>query len=254
MKTLGALLSTPLGCLWIASGILGICAAVAVARRGLATKYPGLLVYLVGSVARSAYLFYRADDGYGYRDAWLQTQWLSIGLWLILALDAGAALVRQVQINPGVAARLAGGAAIVAATSATVLWGYVDAPWGNVAATTFTQAALAAFVCALALIGVSVYTRSFGMRFGSNLRVFIAVVCGVLSAKALSFAWIRWSAGNVMEAQYLLVGGEAAARCLWLWGMRRWRQIVFSVPPQPGLVDEIERSDEWMVSEAKRRA
>lgn len=81
-------LTHPLIILMLCGILARLLVAGALARRGLAKKYPAVMVYLVVGALRSSWLIWcGVHSPTGYHDAWISTQWVPIILTTLLIWD-----------------------------------------------------------------------------------------------------------------------------------------------------------------------
>lgn len=78
---------SPTGELWLLKIAVEAALVGLLLKRRLATKYVGLMVYLLVAVAKSLTILYAMQSPGGYYPMWVRTHWLTIGAQGVLTMD-----------------------------------------------------------------------------------------------------------------------------------------------------------------------
>ena len=209
-------LSHPLIFTWLLTVMMKIAVLALLSRRGIVRKYPGLGLYLAGTVALSLYRLYGGlSSRTGYYDAYIATQWVQLLLYGVLVLDAYWAMARRFPRVLAFASAMAGAYGTLAAGAAWLLAGMHVPHWADNIASVIATSRNVTLTGTLFLMLARWWWFSSASGACANVRRYVDGAILLLAGQwlvALLFRILGPVAGNINYAMYAVT---TAALIVW---------------------------------------
>lgn len=199
----------------------GVCVAI-LWRRGLASRYPGLIAFLALGLLRSLWLLHGGlTSQTGYYERWMSTQWLPVMLYAGLTMDAFRLMASHFRAFKIPGLILGCVFFTVSALLAFSVSGVAVARWAEPASRWIFLMRQYSLFCLIAL-GISslVFDSMAGsVRMRSNVRAFVRISMLYFACEAVGSGLNR-AMGRVEIGNTLIVAAAIIASALWATRLR----------------------------------
>lgn len=239
----------PLILTWLCTVALKAAVLFFLFRRGIVRTYPGLSLYLAGTIALSLFRLYCGiQSKTGYHDAYVQTQWISLLLYGVLVLDAYWAMARRYPRVLAFASAMAGAYGTLAAGAAWLLAGFGVPYWADSVANAVATSRNVTLAGTLFLILARWWWFSSASGVARNVHRYVNGTILLLAGQwcvAVLFRLLGATSANINYAMYVIT---AAALIHWIrmdGGGEEWRRAPAPEnDPRQSLEELIRRSRE----------